>query len=103
MANAKPEADATQELKAELKSLRDDLAELVDTVKSMGKEQADAALHSAKEAVDHAAERVRMTAGEARKRGEEAADEIEAMITRHPLTSIMIALGFGYLFGRIRH
>jgi len=103
MANAKAEADATQDLKDELKSLRDDLAELVETVKTMGKEQADAALHSAKEAVDHATDRVRMTAGEARKRGEEAADEIEAVITRPPLTSVMIALGLGYLVARIRH
>jgi ElaB/YqjD/DUF883 family membrane-anchored ribosome-binding protein len=103
MANAKPAEDATTELKAELKSLRDDLAELVEHVKTMGKEQADAAMHSAKEAVDHATDRVRLTAAEARKRGEEAADDIEAMITRHPLTSIMVAVGLGYFVGRMRH
>jgi len=34
MANAKPEADAAQELKGELKSLREDLAELVETGKA---------------------------------------------------------------------
>ncbi len=102
MANTKPE-DAADELKAEMKSLRDDLAELVETVKAMGKHQADAALHSAKEAVDHAADKLRLTAGEARKKGEEAADEIEGMITRHPLTSVLVAVGLGYLVARIRH
>jgi ElaB/YqjD/DUF883 family membrane-anchored ribosome-binding protein len=103
MANAKPGADASDEFKAELMALRADLAKLVETVKAMGREQADSALNSAREAVDHAAERIKKRAADAQQRGEAAAEEIEAMIGRHPLTSILVAVGLGYLIGRMRH
>jgi ElaB/YqjD/DUF883 family membrane-anchored ribosome-binding protein len=102
MANAKP-GDATEEFKDELKALRADFAKLVETVKAMGREQADSALNSAREAVDHAADRIKKRAAEAQQRGEAAAEEIEAMIGRHPLTSILVAIGLGYLIGRMRH
>jgi len=103
MANAKPSADTTEEFKAELKELRDDIAKLVETVKAMGRERADSAFHSAREAIDDAADRIKSRAAEAQRRGEAAAEEVEAMITRHPLTSILVAIGLGYLVGRMRH
>jgi ElaB/YqjD/DUF883 family membrane-anchored ribosome-binding protein len=103
MANAKTGTDAADELREELQALRADFAKLVETVKAMGKEQADAALHSAREAVDHAADKVRSKAAEAQRRGEAAAADLEAMVNRHPLTSILAAIGLGYLVGRMRH
>ena len=103
MANAKTTGDTSDELREELKALRDDLTKLVDTVKTMGKEQADAALHSARDAFDHAAEGIKSRAAEAQKRGEAMAEEVEQMITRHPVTSILVAIGLGYFFGRMRH
>ncbi len=102
-ADAKPATDKAHELKDELNPLRKDLSNLMDTVKAMGKDQAESAVHSAKEAVDRAAEKVRTTTSEARKKGEVAAEELEAVILRHPLTSIFVALGLGYVFGRARH
>ena len=103
MATAKTTDEPTDELKSELKALRDDFAKLVETVKSIGEEQAESAIHRAKEAAEHAAEGLRMSAAEARQRGEAAAEEVEVMIQRHPLTAILIALGLGYIFGRVRH
>ena len=103
MANTKQSGDVNQELKDELKAIRADFANLLETVKAMGQEQADAALDSAREAVDTVAEQVRSKAADAQKRGEAAAEEVEAMITRHPLTSILVAIGLGYLVGRMRH
>jgi len=103
MANTKSGPDATEELKEELQALRADLAKLVETVKAMGVEQADSAMHSAREAIDHAADKVRAKAAEAQRRGEAAAEDLEAMVNRHPLTSILAAIGLGYLVGRMRH
>lgn len=94
--------ETAEDFREELNALRGDLAALVDTVKEMGRERADSAIHSAKEAVDHAAKRFRVSAEEARERGEHAADEIGAMVTRHPISSVFVALGIGYLVGRIR-
>lgn len=95
-------ADSTDDLRAELDALRSDIASLVDTVKDIGRERADSALHSAREAVDKATGRIKVSAHEARERGEAAADEVEAMITRHPIGSVLLAVGIGYLVGRIR-
>lgn len=93
--------ETADELRDELSALRADLAALVETVKEMGRDRADSAIHSAKEAVDHAAQRLKLSAEEARQRGEAAADEIEAMVTRHPIGTLFVALGLGFLIGRI--
>ncbi|MGV8840153.1 MAG: DUF883 family protein [Bauldia sp.] len=102
MATAKTAEEASAELNKELQALRDDLAALVGTVKDLASRQAEHAVESAKETVGHVAERLKMTASEARHRGEEAATEIEHMIANRPLTSVLIALGIGYVIGKIR-
>ena len=95
--------DTSDELRAELNALRSDLAALVDTVKEMGREGADSALHAAKDAVDDAKKRLKMTAAEARERGEAAAADVEALVTRHPIGAIFAALGIGFILGRAGH
>lgn len=104
MATAKTGGEPTvEELKSELKTLRDDFAKLVETVKELGTEQANAAMRKARKATEGAAESLRMSAEEAKERGEAFAEEIEEMIQRRPLMSILAALGIGYVVGRIRH
>ncbi len=49
------------------------------------------------------AETLRTTASEARHRGEVAASELEDMIAARPLTSVLVALGVGYVIGKLRH
>ena len=95
--------ESAEELRDELTALRADLSALVETVKGLGRDSADSAIHSAKEAVDHATRRLKMSAEEARERGEAAAGELEAMVTRHPMGAIFAALGVGYILGKVRH
>ena len=102
MATAKTAEEASAEISKELQALRDDLAALVSTVKGLATTQAEHAMDAARETVGNVTERLRMSASEARHRGEEAANEFEDMIARRPLTSIMIALGIGYVIGKIR-
>jgi ElaB/YqjD/DUF883 family membrane-anchored ribosome-binding protein len=93
MATAKPE-DMNAELSRELKALRADLAALAGTVKEMAAQRAEAV-------VENISETVRMTAAEAQQRGEALAGEVEEMIRNRPLTSLLVALGVGFLVGKI--
>lgn len=102
MATAKTADDTAAELSKEMKALRDDLTALVSTVKDFTTSQAEHAVDAAKEKVGHMAESLKMTATEARHRGEVVATEIEDMIARRPLTSVLIALGVGYVIGKLR-
>lgn len=102
MATAKTAEDTAAELSKEMKALRDDLTALVSTVKEFTTSQAEHAVGAAKETVGHMAESLRMTASEARHRGEVAATEVEEMIAKRPLTAVLIALGVGYLVGKLR-
>lgn len=101
---AKTEAEETAaELGNEIKALRADLTALMATVGDFVGQQAAHATESARETVDHVAESLKSTAGEARRRGEMAANEVEDMIAARPLTSVLIALGAGYIIGKLRH
>jgi ElaB/YqjD/DUF883 family membrane-anchored ribosome-binding protein len=99
MATAKD--DGFYDLQKELKALRADLSALVTTVKEIGATQAENVASQVKGAVGDLGHRIRMTADEARERGEEAAHEIEQMIGRHPLTAVMVAMGIGFVVGAI--
>jgi ElaB/YqjD/DUF883 family membrane-anchored ribosome-binding protein len=102
MATEKTAQDTSAELSKELAALREDLAALVGTVRDLATSQAGHAVDAAKETVGHVAERLKMTASDARHRGEEVASEIEELIATRPLTAVMIALGIGYVIGKIR-
>jgi ElaB/YqjD/DUF883 family membrane-anchored ribosome-binding protein len=73
----------------------------VTTVKEIGATQAETLASQVKGAVGDLGSRIRMTAEEARERGEQAAHEIEVMIGRHPLTAVMVAMGLGFIVGAI--
>jgi ElaB/YqjD/DUF883 family membrane-anchored ribosome-binding protein len=98
---AKTPEESINDIRGDLKALRDDLVSLAGTVRDLGTQQAGSMAQNVRGAVGQAAEGMRMTAGEARRQGEIMASEMEAAITRHPLTSVLIALGLGYLVGLI--
>lgn len=98
----KAAAEPADELRSEIAKLRKDFASLVDTVKDLGKEQADKVLDSAKDAAGKASDRAHASAADAKQRGEEFAGELETMVVQHPTRSVLIALMLGYLFGRMR-
>lgn len=99
MATAKE--DGFDDLQKELKALRADLSSLVSTVKEIGTTQAENLASQVKGAVGELGSRIRITADEARERGEVAAHEVEQMIGRHPLTAVMVAMGVGFIVGAI--
>lgn len=103
------EMEATTEatmadLHKQMRAIQSDIASLTGTLKSYGKEQVGHMGEAARSAMNHAGDGVRLTAAEARMRGEHIAEEVEQTITRNPLTSVLVALGVGYVAGMMsRH
>lgn len=92
------------DLQNQMKAIQSDLASLTGTLKSYGAEQMQHMSAAARHAMDRAGEGMRMSAAEARQRGEHIAEEVEQTISRNPLTSVLVALGVGYVAGMIsRH
>jgi ElaB/YqjD/DUF883 family membrane-anchored ribosome-binding protein len=86
-----------ESLKKNFGQLRADLTQLVGTALGAGKTGAGALrekAHSAVDGVKHGLEGVR-------DRGSESIESLEKKIAERPLTSALIALGVGYMLGRL--
>ncbi|TVS10354.1 MAG: DUF883 family protein [Wenzhouxiangella sp.] len=79
-----------KELKQEYASLKSDLAEMSETLSSL-----------ARDGVAEGRERVRGAARQSRKQAEEAWDAMESEIEERPITSLAIALGIGFVLGKV--
>jgi ElaB/YqjD/DUF883 family membrane-anchored ribosome-binding protein len=90
-----------EDLARQIQELQSDLAGLADTIKAIGSEQVDHASDMFSEAVENAKSSVRMTAAEARERGEQIAEDVESAITRNPLGAVLIAAGIGFLIAKL--
>jgi ElaB/YqjD/DUF883 family membrane-anchored ribosome-binding protein len=101
MAEKSESSVGTAELADQVKAIRADINQIVETLKSMGAERVERASETIRSAVQGAGDTVRHTAEEARHRGEEAASEMEAAIRRNPVTALLIALGLGFLVGSL--
>ncbi|MET0314703.1 MAG: hypothetical protein ABW275_09960 [Hansschlegelia sp.] len=87
-----PEASA---LDADIEILKGDVARLTDTVSTLLSDSAAAARAAAQQGVDRAT----AAAESARDYAEQKADDLSAAVEQNPLTSVLIALGLGYIIG----
>ncbi|MGA3403111.1 MAG: hypothetical protein ABSC95_28195 [Acetobacteraceae bacterium] len=83
----------------DLAALRQDVARLTDSVSTLVQHQTQAAGSRVSEAVEDARGKLASTAADAQHRVCAASSAIEAEIERHPLTSVLIALGVGMSIG----
>ena len=90
-----------EDLARQIQELQSDLAGLADTIKSIGSEQVDHASDMFSEAVEHAKSSVRMSAAEARERGEQIAEDVESAIGRNPFGAVLIAAGIGFVVANL--
>jgi len=88
-----------QALEAELAKLRDDVASLAGTVRDVASEEVHATVDAIRDRLDKAATEARKAARRAKAGAHDAADAIEEAIEEHPFTSILIALGLGFILG----
>ena len=82
--------DITTELKQDLATLRADLGNLLTAVKDLGVEQGRVAYGQLRE-----------TGERARVKARETQESIEHYVEARPLTSVLIALGTGFVLGSL--
>ena len=82
------------QIKSDIKALREDMAALMHTLKEAGVEQGRQAYDRAYEGARHAGESVRDRAGEAYSAFGKEVEE-------HPLTSVLAAFGTGFVVGML--
>lgn len=79
-----------QELKAEFATLKDELANIGETVGRIA--------HSAR---DEGEQRIRSAASRSREQAKETLGAFEKEIEERPMTSIATALGIGFILGKL--
>lgn len=90
MADTIPGAESPSTLDADIETLKEDVARLTDTLQTLLADSTAAARNAAREGVDTAKETV-----------SNAAEDLSETIVENPLTSVLIALGVGYVVGAL--
>lgn len=102
----------SRELSQQVEALRNDLAELGKTVRSIAQEGSATAQRGVRESADRLTRRGQELADDARTAGQQAVEygsemfkdkynEFETTVRKHPTTAVAVALGLGYLAGLI--
>ena len=88
-----------QALEAELGRLRDDISSLAKTVRDIGSGEAQVVLDAVKDRLDKVSAEARRASRRAKAGARDAADTMQDAIEDNPLTSVLIALGLGFIIG----
>lgn len=102
----------SKELTQQVENLRNDLAELGKTVRTLAQDGTATAQRGVRETADRLSRRGQELAEDARTAGQQAVEhgselfkdkysEFETTVRRHPTTAVAVALGVGYLAGLI--
>lgn len=97
-ANLKKDIDA---LKEGLADLRKDMSEVVGSVYDLGKHSAGDAREKAQAEIEKRLEQLKEAYETIQKKGSSAAESLHKTLEERPVTSVLIALGFGLLLGKI--
>ena len=98
---ARAETPTTEELKKEIEALKADLMRLTDTLAKMGEETIKSAAGEAKEKIAARIPDEKLEQLEALKtQGEEALEAVKQQQKEHPLGTLLVAAGIGFLLGK---
>ncbi len=89
------------DLRADFGKLRGDVANLVETLVEAGKETADDARKRMQNQAEHRLEQMRSGLKEMGRYGQDSLGSVEECVRQRPLSSIGIAVGVGYILGRL--
>ncbi|MEJ2360677.1 MAG: hypothetical protein P8Z75_04505 [Gammaproteobacteria bacterium] len=92
-----------EQLRADLSSLRSDVADLTKALKSAGTHKAEDMKDSVEEELNKYREVFRAKLDEARAKGYEARDKMDEQIVTHPYASLLTAFGVGFIFAKLMH
>ena len=90
-----------EELKTDFDKLRGDIAGLVDALRDAGMDRAAEAKADLGEQYSAQREKLRAALNRARARGDEAVDDLEQGIAEHPLSSLAMAFGLGFIIAKL--
>lgn len=88
-------------LRSELKTLREDVGELVQTVVGMAKDGAAGTKQYAAHELEHRLAQLEHAYGVARKQGKQAIETAQHTVEAHPLMTLATAFGIGALIGHL--
>lgn len=88
-------------LKEDIAKLSGDIADVLGVLKKLGAGKIDAVRESLDGEAEKYGEDIRQAYEGAKARGETAADSLEAEITLHPLRSVLVAFGVGYVVAKL--
>lgn len=99
----KPVNERTEidQLKSDLKTLRDDLSKLGKDVLNASRNTAESAGEAARAEARKRLEQLGDAWESTKDRGAAAKHDVERRIEEHPLASVMIALGVGVVIGKL--
>lgn len=96
--NPKREVD---ELKEELNQLREDMGDLISTVRNLGQSTARTTRTKAEQELDQLLQQLNRAYTAARQSGQQAATSTYNEVDQHPMTSVAIAFVVGLVTGKI--
>ncbi|QNN24814.1 DUF883 family protein [Planctomycetales bacterium ZRK34] len=88
-------------LRSELKTLREDVGELVQTVVGMARDGATDTKQAAAHELEHRLAQLEHAYGVARKQGKQAVETAQQTVEAHPLVTLATAFGIGALIGHL--
>jgi len=90
-----------RKLRSDFATLQNDVADLTDAIRRSSADRIDDARSSASDQLRESRARLRRQADVARARGREAVDELEENISGHPMSSVAMAFGAGFIAAKL--
>ncbi len=94
-------AEELASLRKDFEQLREDVAGLTEALQAVLAARREGGEEGAGEEAQW--EQVRERVEQTRRHGREALDDLEVEVARHPLASLALAFGVGYLYARLTH
>lgn len=88
-------------LKEDIAKLSSDITAVLNALKQSGLDSADEARATFERELERRREEIRRNMAEAKARGDSAAASLEEEVTLHPIRSVALAFGLGYIAAKI--
>ena len=99
MAQKRTETATTEDIEAQISTIRSDISTLTGLLKELASQKVEDVRKTAQNEADDLLKRSRETADEATAKAKAAAGSVESYITEKPVQATLIALLVGILFG----
>lgn len=93
--------DELRELRADFAKMQEDIGDLAGALRDLGVRKADQARESAEDELRARRDQIREQLRSARARGRETVDDLGETMGDHPLSSLGIAFGAGFIIAKL--